>query len=198
MVGFDARHYIPLLEHSILALRATSAFSFGTKKNIYYLGGVNNSLFNSFENAVPLPQGDDFAFKTNVPHLRGFGNNIRNGSKYVLANSELRIPLFRYFLGKERGSSFFRNFQLIAFADAGLAWYGASPNSKENPLNIVYVDDVLVDLEIQYFRDPIVFGYGYGIRTFLMGYMLKFDLGYGVETKRVLSPKLHFSLGKDF
>ena len=100
VLGMDARYYQPVLNHSIFAFRITSATSLGSKPNIYYLGGVNNNLFPSFDNSIPLPQDQDFAFKTNVPHLRGFKSNIRNGSSYALFNSEIRVPLFTYLLVK--------------------------------------------------------------------------------------------------
>ncbi|MBK8698735.1 MAG: hypothetical protein IPN29_04050 [Saprospiraceae bacterium] len=198
VAGMDARHYIPVLTHSILALRASSAFSFGSKPNIYYLGGTNNSLFPSYDESVSIPTDRDFAFKSNAPHLRGFKSNIRNGSTYALMNAEMRFPIFMYLLGKDRGASFFRNFQVIGFLDAGLAWYGSGPYSKENPLNSVQIDGVLIDLDIQYFRDPVVFGYGWGVRTQLLGYFIRLDVAKGVETKQSLPTRYHLGIGLDF
>lgn len=198
VLGMDARYYQPVLNHSIVAVRLTSATSLGSKPNIYYLGSVNNNLFPSFDNSIPLPQDQDFAFKTNVPHLRGFKSNIRNGSSYALFNSELRVPLFMYLLGKDRGASLIRNFQLIAFFDAGLAWYGAGPYSSKNPLNSVQVKDVLVELDIQYFRDPLVMGYGWGARTQLLGYFIRLDIAHGIETKKSLPAMYHLGIGLDF
>jgi hypothetical protein len=197
-IGIDARHYIPLLNHSILALRGVSAISFGSKQNLYYLGGINNAIFRSFEDNIPIAEDQPFAFKSNVPNLRGFGNNIRNGTRFALSNTEIRVPIFKYFLGDYRGSNFFKNLQLVGFADAGLAWYGSSPYSDKNPLNSVFVDGNLIDLQVQYFRDPLVFGYGYGLRMMLFGYLVKADVGYGVETNKIFAPKFHIGIGKDF
>jgi hypothetical protein len=104
----------------------------------------------------------------------------------------------KYILGEKGGGNFLGNMQLVGFADAGLAWYGSSPYSDDNPLNTVFIDEPLIDLQIQYYRDPLVFGYGYGLRTMLLGYFLKFDVGYGVETNKVFSPKYHIGVGKDF
>lgn len=198
VVGFDARHYIPILNHSIIALRATSAVSFGSLLNLYYLGGVNNSIFPSFDRNTSISENQEFAFKSNAPHLRGFDSNIRNGTRYSLLNTEIRIPVFKYLLGKDKGANFFRNFQLVFFGDAGLAWYGSGPYDKANPLNTVSIDDSLIDLEIQYFRDPIVYGYGLGLRTQILGYFVRIDLAKGVETKKSLSQKLHIGVGMDF
>ena len=198
VLGMDARYYQGVLNHSVLAVRLTSATSFGSKPNIYYLGNVNNSIFLSFDNSVPLPENRDFAFKSNVPHLRGFKSNIRNGSSYALLNTEFRLPLFMYLLGKDKGASMLRNFQLVAFFDAGLAWYGAGPYSSANPLNSVQVKDVLVELDIQYFRDPLVMGYGWGARTQLLGYFIRLDVAKGIETKKSLPTMYHIGIGLDF
>ena len=48
IVGLDARHYLRLDKHSILALRLSGASSFGDEKILYYLGGTDNWLFPQF------------------------------------------------------------------------------------------------------------------------------------------------------
>lgn len=133
VLGMDARYYQGLLNHSVLAVRLTSATSFGSKPNIYYLGNVNNTIFPSFDNSVPLPENRDFAFKSNVPHLRGFKSNIRNGSSYALLNTEFRLPLFMYLLGKDKGASMLRNFQLIAFLMQALRGMEQDPIALKTP-----------------------------------------------------------------
>jgi len=199
VIGFDARHYIPFLKHSVVALRSAGATSFGNKKNLYYLGGVNNAFSNPFNMDVPILPDESFAYKTNAFHLRGFDSNVRNGSSYALINTEIRIPIFRYLMSKYGGSSFLRNFQLVGFFDAGTAWYGTSPYSDDNPLNVVNVNSGdIVQLKVKYFRDPIVMGFGGGARIKLFGYYLRFDVANGIETRRVQPLKFYFSMGTDF
>ena len=55
IIGFDARHYIPLLKYSVIALRVAGATSLGNQRNIYYLGGVNNAFSNPFDQSVAIP-----------------------------------------------------------------------------------------------------------------------------------------------
>ena len=197
--GFDARHYIPILGKSILALRATGATSIGSKKMLYFIGGVENWLLPKFDNSIPVREDGSFAYKVNAFHLRGFNNNIRNGATFALTNAELRIPFMQYILGKNRGSSFFKNLQIVGFYDAGLAWHGATPFSDENPLNKVQISSPpLINLEIEYFRDPLVMGYGAGLRTQLLGYFIKADYAWGIETRTVQKPKIFLSFGVDF
>ena len=89
--------------------------------------------------------------------------------------------------------------QLVGFYDAGLAWHGTSPFGPENPLNSVTVTSPpLINLEIEYFRDPLVMGYGLGLRTQFLGYFIKGDYAWGIETREVQRPKFYLSIGMDF
>lgn len=200
--GFDFRHYIPFLEHSLIALRGSAATSFGSEKMMYYLGGVNGWLFQKFNNNTPVP-GGDFAFKTGINQMRGFDYNIRNGSSYALVNTELRVPFIKYITGRNVKSGFFRNLQIVGFFDAGTAWHGSSPFDRDNPINTQTITSTadgvpIVEVTVDYFRDPLVMGYGAGLRTKILGYNLKFDYAWGIETRKVQKPKFYFSIGTDF
>ncbi len=198
ILGLDARHYQRLDKHSILAARLAAATSFGSERILYFLGGVDNWLFPSFNNEIPFPTEGNYAYQTLASNMRGFRWNIRNGGSFALANLELRVPAFRYIMPRTR-SSFFRNFQLLGFFDVGTAWQGTTPFSKENPLNTVVVSNPpTVSIKVNYFRDPIVAGYGFGVRTVLFGYFLRVDYAWGIETRVVQKPRLYVSLGMDF
>lgn len=200
--GADARHYIPIFKYAVLALRASAATSIGTNKIVYYLGGMENWIFAQFDESIPLPRGNDFSYKVLAPHLRGFKNNIRNGNTYVLSNTELRIPIFQFLGMRNNQLSFLRNFQITGFFDAGLAWYGLGPDAEDNPLNTIEVesppDNPVISVEARYFRDPLVMGYGFGLRTTILGYFLKFDYAWGIETRQVQEPRWYISMGMDF
>lgn len=199
VVGFDLRHYVPVLKHAVFAVRAAGATSFGSKKMLYYLGGTENWMFSQFDNTIPTPNDEQFAYKALAPTIRGFDINIRNGSSYALINAELRLPLFKLLSRREVKSSILRNFQLVMFYDVGTAWLGSSPYSKDNPLNTTTIESPpIVTLNIEYYRDPLVMGYGAGLRASLFGYYLRFDYAYGVETRKILDPKMYFSIGTDF
>lgn len=198
IIGLDARHYQRVLKHSVLAARLAGATSFGSEKILYYLGGVDNWLFMNFDQSIPVPQSNEFAYQAVAANLRGFDLNIRNGNTYLLMNTELRLPVFRYLSSRIR-SPFLRNFQMVGFFDVGSAWEGLDPFSRDNPLNIsVIPNGPLVSVKVNYFRDPIVAGYGIGARALLFGYLLKIDYAWGIETRQVQDPKLFISLGVDF
>ncbi|MEO5907127.1 MAG: BamA/TamA family outer membrane protein, partial [Saprospiraceae bacterium] len=199
VIGFDARHYVSLDRRSIFAIRGTGATSLGSERILYYLGGVENWLFPSFDRGVIVPGGINFAYTSIAANMRGFKYNARNGSSVVLANAELRVPVLQYLSRQKIRSSFLRNIQLVGFVDAGTAWHGPDPFGPDNPLNtVVLTNPPTVEVIVNYYRNPLIVGYGGGIRTMLFGYLLKVDYGWNWETKTNRKPLLHFSMGADF
>jgi hypothetical protein len=199
VLGVDARHYQRLDKHSILALRFYATTSLGSERVLHYLGGVENWLFSEFNNTVPIPQDKNFAYQSIAANMRGFEYNARNGSSVALINMELRVPFMRYLSRKKIRSSFLRNLQVVGFVDVGTAWHGTDPFSSENPLNTLQLTNPpTVKVDVTYYRNPVVVGYGVGARTMILGYFLKLDYGWGWETNRINRPVLHFSLGTDF
>lgn len=203
IIGLDARHYQRLGKYPTLALRLAGATSFGSERMLYFLGGVDNWLFPKEEENVPLPAaGSDISYQALATNLRGFGTNIRNGNSYVVSNTELRLPIFRMISDRIK-SPFLQNFQIVGFFDVGTAWTGNDPFDKDNPLNtkIIYegprgAENIII--KINYFRDPIVAGYGAGVRSMLFGYFVRVDYAWGIETRVVQDPRLYISLGLDF
>jgi len=197
VIGADFRHYQRILKWSVLAGRLAGATSFGQQKILYMLGGTDNWLFPQFDNQIPLPATDDFAYRTIATNARGFKLNARNGNSYAIFNAEMRVPVLRYIFPRKQ-SNFVKNFQVVGFFDTGSAWEGLNPFNEQSPLNTWTGNGDNVSIEVNYFRDPIIFGYGAGIRTLLFGYMVRLDYAWGVETRVVQDPKLHFSIGMDF
>lgn len=211
LVGVDARHYQPMLRHAILAVRLAGATSFGSERMLYYLGNVDNNLFPNINNDkpgallrgfnydIPIPTDGNFAFEGLATNLRGFPMNIRNGNSYALINTELRVPIFKYLSKKPVLSNFWRNFQLVGFFDAGTAWQGISPYRGDNPINIVTLQNPpTVFIKVKYFRDPLVAGFGGGVRMQLFGMYLRMDYARGIETRVLQKPMLHVAMGTDF
>ena len=199
VLGLDARHYVPLDRRSIFAVRLTAASSFGSERILYYLGGVENWLFPAYDNSVSVPNDLSFAYTSLAANMRGFKYNARNGSSVVLANAELRVPVFQYLSRQKIRSSFIRNIQLVGFADAGTAWHGSNPFGSGNPLNtVVLTNPPTVEVIVNYYRNPLIIGYGVGARTMVFGYYLKLDYGWAWETKTTRDPLLQFSMGADF
>ena len=132
--------------------------------------------------------------------MRGLPQNIRNGNNYLLWNSELRWPLFAFFAKKAIQSDFIRDFQLIGFFDAGMAYSEANPFDKEN----AYRKEIInpgnpMEITLKTYRNPFVYGFGGGVRANIMGYCIRIDAGWGHNGKTLSTkPIWHISLSKDF
>jgi hypothetical protein len=197
-MGFDFRNYKKIHRDLIWANRVAGATSFGKDRLVYYLGGVDNWLNPQFDNSIIIVKPEQYQFQTLATNLRGFKQNIRNGNNFVVWNSELRWPIFKYLLNRPIRSDFVQNFQIIGFGDLGMAWYDVNPYSDENVLNKnVYVGNP-VTLTIFNQKEPIVGGYGFGLRSRLLGYFIRVDFAWGVDDKKVQKGMTYLSLTTDF
>jgi hypothetical protein len=212
--GFDARAYFPIYRNFIWAGRVAGDFSWGNQKLIYYLGGIDNwFMFGSnqkidkngntayrYFNPANQPAPDqNYAFQSLAVNLRGFIQNAANGNNATVINSEFRLPVFTTLLDKPINNAFVRNFQLIQFIDLGTAWNGAY--DKIGRPYITYQDGqnptVSVNLKAPGIG-PFLGGYGFGARSTLLGYFLKFDAGWPMNGFFRGKPIYYFSMGLDF
>lgn len=198
VLGVDFRNYQKVHRTLIWANRFAASTSFGSNKLIYYMGGVDNWLFPSFNANTPIATDQNYAFQTLATNLRGFNQNIRNGNSFFVFNTELRWPVFRYFYNRPIRSDFLNNFQIVAFGDMGTAWTGSSPWSTDNQLFNTYIYRKFMFVKVEMIKDPLVGGFGFGARTRLFGYFLRADLAWGVEDGTIKAPIFYFSLSLDF
>ena len=198
VVGTDIRHYEKIHKDLIFAGRFAASTSFGNKKLIYYLGGVDNWFLPQFNNNTVIPTDKGFAFQTIATPMRGFIQNTRYGNSFAIVNSEIRWPIFKYFSKYPVQNTFFDNFQIVGFGDVGAAWTGSNPYSGDNSFNKTIITQKPLVIEIENQREPIVFGYGFGLRSQLFGYFVKFDWAWGVEDG-VTQPAIRYlSIALDF
>ncbi len=198
-VGFDARHYIPILRHSIVAFRGAGAASVGSEKVLYFIGGTDGWLIPKFNEDSPVPANANFGFRANTPNLRGFINNTRSGQSFLLGSAELRMPIFKYLSRSELTSGFLRNIQIVGFFDTGSAWHGLLPSQVDKAFNTVTIQDspgVTVRLDLE--KSTFIYGYGVGARINFLGYFVRGDYGWGVDGGFVDKPRFYLSLGTDF
>ncbi len=200
----DLRHYQKIHRQIIWANRASYGQFFGDTRQQFRLGGMDNWLNNDYENDQrTLPSTYDptqMFYQQFVTNLRGFNYSKRVGPKYVLFNSELRVPIIQYLTRKPIESGFFRNLQLTAFGDAGSAYSGPNPFNENNSFNtqIVGGNGNAFTATVVNFRNPLLVGYGFGARTTLLGFYGKADIAWGQEDYQQRGPKFYFTLGYDF
>jgi WD40 repeat protein len=203
VLGADFRHYIRIHRTLIWANRFAASTSFGGSPLIYYLGSVDNwlNLFGkvaTFDQTVPIDYTKNYAYQTLASDMRGFTQNIRNGNNFALINTELRWPVIRYFANHPISSNFWNNFQVIGFFDAGSAWTGLSPWSGKNAYDKETFENGPITVVIDSNREPIVAGYGFGLRSQLLGYFVRADWAWGIENRVVLPRIFYLSLNLDF
>ena len=199
VAGFDYRHYTRISRNFIWANRIAGSTSFGKQKLIYYMGGVDNWIFASFDNGTPVDYGQNYAYQTLATNMRGFSQNIRNGNSFVVLNSELRFPVFSYFTNRPINMQFIRDFQIVAFADLGTAWTGWNPYSPSNSLYNTYINDGNLNITVTEMKEPIVGGIGFGLRTTLFGYFIRGDVAWGIQDWHLVKgPRYYLSFNLDF
>lgn len=205
-LGFDARHYLPIYRNFIWAVRGAGDFSFGNQKIIYYLGGVDGWIDPKFNNALKPAADQTYAFQSLALNMRGFPQNAANGNNAIVINSELRLPVVTTFFNKPINNAFLRNFQLVQFIDLGTAWNGKLSNI-ERPYSIFRDVDPnsggLTQNPVQVRKKaggigPFVGGYGFGVRSTLLGYFLKVDASWEMDGIFRGKPYWYFALGLDF
>lgn len=203
VIGGDFRFYQQIHREIIWANRIAASTSFGNKKLIYYLGSVDNWLnlsnnISTFNNNIDIDYTQNYAFQTIATNMRGFNQNIRNGNSFAVFNSEVRWPIFTYFSKKPIKSDFFSNFQIIGFTDIGTAWVGNSPYSEENAFYKEEYQNGPVTVTIIKNIEPIVAGYGFGLRTSLFGYFIRADWAWGYADYKIQPQIFYLSLSLDF
>lgn len=196
--GFDIRAYKKVHRDLIWCNRLAGGTSWGTDKLIYYLGGVDSWFNPKFDNSINVVKSEEYQFQTLATNMRGFKQNIRNGNNFVVWNSELRCPIFRYLLNRPIKSDFINNFQIIGFGDLGMAWYGVNPLSEENTLNknIYYGNPITLTIYNQ--KNPLVAGIGFGVRSRLLGYFCRLDFGWGIDDMKIQKSITYLSFTTDF
>ena len=196
--GFDIRHYLKLHRDLIWANRIAGASSWGTDRICYYLGGVDNQIAPKFNGQEQIKHPETYGFQTLATNMRGFSQNARNGNNFVVINSELRFPIFKYLANHPLRSDILNTFQIIPFFDLGMCWYGTNPFSKENTTNQYSFYNNPIKVVINEPKQPIIAGYGCGLRSRVFGYFIRVDLSWGLDNYTRQNKVFYFSLTTDF
>lgn len=200
VVGLDFRHSFKLYRNMTFAVRAAASTNVGSARLVYYMGGVDNWIAAKFNSDIWVDQSKGYTYQTLATSMRGFQQNIRNGTSFALANAELRIPFVQLIAGHKVSFNFLNSLQLNLFGDFGTAWTGLTPYSEDNSLYTRYIYSGPITVMVKRQTDPFVGGFGAGLRCTLLGYFLRFDYAWGVEDFKITSKRgmFTFSIGTDF
>ena len=183
-----------------LALRAAASTNAGSARLVYYMGGVDNWVNAKFNSDIWVDVTKNYEYQTLATNMRGFKQNIRNGTSFALLSGELRIPFVQLIAGHQVTMNFFNSMQLNLFGDLGTAWTGLTPYSPDNCLYTRYIYSGPITVMVKRQTDPFVGGFGVGFRCSLLGYFLRLDYAWGVEDFKISNKKgmFLFSIGTDF
>lgn len=218
-VELDVRHYQKINKGIYLAARFYFGSYFGKAPKRYYLGGIDNWLFNSTQ--IRDPETDDLAFQplfTSVVNntgvnpnksdilfnqfvnLRGYDYNTFQGRNVMTFSGELRFPLDQLLINSDLKSNFLKNLQIIGFYDIGSSWDDLSPFEERNNQNIeeIRTDGSPFSAVINNFSNPWLQTAGVGMRTMLLGFYSRLDFSFPIQNFSVLSPTFQLSVGYDF
>lgn len=200
VIGLDIRKSVKIYKNMTWASRLAASTNFGKSRLVYYMGGVDNWIGAKFNRDMWVDLSKDYAYQTLATNMHGFEQNIRNGTSFIVFNTELRIPFVQLIAGHNVKMAFFNSMQLLLFGDVGTAWTGVTPYSEDNCLYTRYVIKEPITAKIKRQVDPFVGGFGLGLRVSLFGYFLRFDYAWGVEDFKIYNKKgmFSFSIGLDF
>jgi len=195
----DIRLYIPIWKSISFAQRIAGIYNLGAHKAAFYLGGVENwTAKDQLPEKSTLLNPENIQFQSWVCNLRGHYRGARMGNSFLLSNAELRWQLMKMIYKRPVSSEFIKHFTLTAFLDAGCAFTGKSPADIANPYNTNYVTTPNYSMSITSRRNPWLMGAGYGIRSRVLGYFIKYDRAWGWQESQWNKPIQYISLGLDF
>lgn len=183
---FDYRDYNKFLRDYVFVYRLAGGISNGKNRQNFFIGGTEGWMNRKFDGGnIPIVNVEDYAFLTPVLPVRGYNYNARNGTRFAVANIELRFPLVRYFILGALPIGF-QNILGAAFIDVGSAWtntggWQAFQKTKDGTVN----KDLLV-------------GTGFGARLIFFGFPLRIDVAWSFNGEGFSTPNYYFSLGPEF
>jgi Tol biopolymer transport system component len=184
----DYRSYNKWAKELIFVYRLSGGLSIGGNKQNFLLGGTEGWMnYHLATSQIPISNVEDFAFLTQVLPLRGYDYAQQIGTKFAVTNLEFRFPLLKYLIFGALPIGF-ANILGSAFVDMGSAWsdepswkgFGRDPNDGST-----ITKDLLI-------------GTGVGMRLFLFGLPVRFDIAWRFRIGSFSEPYYYFALGPDF
>jgi len=200
VLGFDIRKSVKVYRNMTWATRLAGSTNFGTARLVYYMGGVDNWIWANFNRDNWTDLSKNYAYQTLATNMRGFEQNVRNGTSFLLLSSELRVPFVQLIAGRQVPNKLLNSLQFLVFGEIGTAWTGTTPYSPDNSLYTRWIHNGNITVRVNRQVDPWVQGFGMGLRASLFGYFLRLDYAWGLENMQIYRKNgmLMFSLGLDF
>ena len=205
--SMNIRHYWEIFDKIVLATQLSSAFNTPRELTQFYMGGVDDRVHRPI---VFQKQADSFVrnnltdtslysvhYLDFVQNIHGFRANTRDGSRFVKANFDLRIPLSRFLTNALPTSSLY-NLEIIPFVEAGTVWENGNPFNQKKPTDTQVITQGPITVQLQTLKSPFLVGFGSGVRTNILTWSLRMDIAWGVDDYTIQRPIFTTSVGKNF
>jgi len=161
---------------------------------------VDNWVWARFDRDNWTDLSKNYAYQTLATNMRGFQQNIRNGTSFLLLSSELRVPFVQLIAGRQVPNKILNSLQFLVFGEVGTAWTGRTPYSPDNSLYTRWIQSGNILVKVNRQVDPWVQGFGIGLRASVFGYFLRLDYAWGLENLQIYRKNgmVMFSIGLDF
>lgn len=182
----DYRKYVKFGQEYVFVYRFAGGISNGADRQNFFIGGTDGWMNRRFDGgSIPIVNVEDYAFLTPVLPVRGYNYNARSGTRFGVANLELRFPLVRYFILGALPIGF-QNILGAAFIDVGSAW---THTKSWQPFHRT---------EAGVRNKDLLVGTGLGSRLVFMGFPLRIDVAWNFNGSSFSQPIYYFSLGPEF
>ncbi len=219
-VTTDIRKYFWFKKYYAVSTRFSTGGTFGRNPQRFFVGGMDNWIAPSFNNGdIIVDTFEDF-LATFVTPVRGSYYYELQGTRYAIANLELRFPLIYFIQTGFPLPLFLQQIRGVIFTDIGAAW-GGKDREYRDPLTgqlmgtanyryldrtgaIIYNKSKFNWTYINRFGESVFqdvrIGYGFGIRGFIGIFVLRYDLAWNIMNPRFNGgdAKHYFSIGSDF
>ncbi len=185
----DFRKYIGLGYGYSLAARFSGGISAGRDAQSFFLGGMDGWInYRWANNGIALNNLLDIFLNQPAIPMRGYPYDAMFGNKFALFNFEFRFPLFAAILPGPIPFLPLYNLTGEVFTDIGSAWGVDNPNTRNTneadfdfklaePVTFTSISNGQI-ISGQSYRGSILVGAGFGIRTILLGFPVRYDIGW--------------------
>ncbi|MCK5146088.1 PD40 domain-containing protein [bacterium] len=186
----DWRKYFKLKRDYTFVVRFAGGISNGKHAQRFLVGGMQGWINYKYA-SIPNDYWNNnlFYFSRFVAPLRGSLYYDMIGTRFCLANLEVRFPFIQYLILGGPLKMGFQNIRGAIFLDMGSAW---SNDKAWKPF------DQVGDMKMPLLNDMKA-GYGFGIRANLGFFLLKYDVAWSTNFHHTTPrPVQYFTMGAEF
>ncbi len=158
--------------------RCKARYSQGNIQTLYLLGGsdgwINNVQF--IEKPPAIRTDINFQMLGFAMPVRGFLFGSRVGTSFFGIQQQLEFDISKALVNKQIRNIFISDLILYPLWDAGLAFVGNSPRDLHNPYHTRTISTGNYRLWYTSMHNPWISSIGMGIKTYIMGFPVKYEV----------------------